>query len=137
MNATPLNRNTPQASLRTTSRVRRCATAIALLISLSLAGCASTSPTYHKILMQGQVLSVDGSSIVVCLGEQDGAQVGQELPVVRHIHRPAASKAPGSGFQRKLVGTARIDTVFDAHYARAQVLTGDPQVNDMVELERK
>ena len=101
------------------------------------AGCASTSPAHHKILMQGQVVSVDGNSIVVCLGEQDGARVGHELPVVRHVHRRAASKAPGSGFQRKPIGTARIDAVFDAQYARAQTLTGNLQVNDMVELERK
>ena len=66
-----------------------------------------------------------------------GAKVGQELSVVRHVHRPGGSKAPASGFQRKSVGTARIDSVFDAHYARAEVVSGDPQVNDMVELERK
>ena len=109
----------------------------AALTALLLAGCASTSPAYHQYLMQGQVLSVEGDSLVVCLGERDGAKVGQEMAVVRHVLQSAASKAAGPGFRRELIGKVRIATVFDEHYASAQVLNGSPQVNDVVELDNK
>lgn len=109
----------------------------AALVGLLLAGCASTSPSYHRYMMQGQVLSVDGESLVVCIGERDGAKAGQELTVVRHTPRPGASKAAGPGFRRESIGQVRIAVVFDEHYASAHVLNGRPQVNDVVELDRK
>ena len=109
----------------------------AALAGLLLAGCASTSPAYHRYLMQGQVLSVEGDSLVVCIGERDGAQVGQDLAVVRHVRQPGTPKAAGPDFRREPIGTARIAEVFDEHYARAQVLNGNPQINDVVELDRK
>lgn len=109
--------------------------AVAVLVSLVLSGCASTSPAYHKYTMQGQVLSVEGNSLVVCVGKEDGAKVGQELSIVRHVNRPASSKVPGPGFKREAVGRVRIESIFDEHYSRAQVLSGSPQVNDTVELD--
>ncbi|MFA6985762.1 MAG: hypothetical protein WC213_06110 [Arenimonas sp.] len=108
-----------------------------LLSALLLAGCASTSPAYHQIVMQGQILSVASDTLVVCIGERDGAKVGQELAVVRHVPQPAASKAAGPGFRRAPVGQVRITTVFDDHYASARIISGRPQVNDVVELENK
>jgi len=116
----------------------RLALGIVLAGLLSLAGCAGTSPAYHRYVMQGQVLSMEGDSLVVCIGERDGAQVGQELTVVRHVRKTGgAPKATVAGFRREPVGTARIAEVFDEHYARAQILKGRPQVNDVVELTGK
>lgn len=116
----------------------RLALVSALAAALALAGCAGTSPAYHRYVMQGQVLSLDGDALVVCIGDRDGAQVGQELTVIRHIARTGgAPKAVVSGFRREQVGTARIAEVFDEHYARAQVLSGRLKVNDVVELARR
>jgi hypothetical protein len=112
--------------------------AAALAVAVALAGCASTSPTYHRYMMQGQVLSLDGDALVVCIGDRDGAEVGQVLTVIRHVPKTGgAPKAVASGFRREQVGTARIAEVFDEHYARAQVLSGRLEVNDMVELARR
>lgn len=123
-----------EANTRFASRMILAAT---LLCALLLTACASTSPAYHQIVMQGQVLSVASDTLVVCIGERDGARVGQELTVVRHVPQPAASKAAGPGFRRAPVGQVRITTVFDDHYASARILSGRPEVNDVVELERK
>lgn len=123
-----------KANTRFASRMIVCATLFSVLL---LAGCASTSPAYHQIVMRGQVLSVASDTLVVCIGERDGAKVGQELAVVRHLPQPAASKAAGPGFRRAPVGQVRITTVFDDHYASARILSGRPEVNDVVEFERK
>ena len=105
--------------------------------TLLLSGCATSSPAYHSYIMQGQVLSIDGANLSVCVGEQDGAKVGQVLDVVRHIPRPASPKATTPAFRREDVGTVRIVTLFDEHYATAVVVSGQPQVNDTVEFERR
>lgn len=125
----------PASPRRAGSRV---ALVSALVAALALAGCAGTSPAYHRYVMQGQVLSLDGDTLVVCIGDRDGAQVGQELTVIRHVAKTGgAPKAVASGYRREQVGTARIAEVFDDHYARAQVLSGRLKVNDVVELARR
>ena len=108
--------------------------ACALFLGLALAGCATTSPEYHQYVMRGQVLSVENQSLVVCIGERDGAQVGQQLEVVRHVRIAGGPKSKGPAFRAEPVGSARIAELFDEHYARAAVLSGSPQVNDVVEL---
>src|SRR3546814_12430175 len=77
---------------------------IAALGGLLLAGSVSAGPVYHKLVMQGQVLSVDGDTLVVCIGKEDGAEVGQELKLVRHVRTRAAPKAGGPGFRREVTG---------------------------------
>src|SRR3546814_471315 len=110
---------------------------IAALGGLLLAGSVSAGPVYHKLVMQGQVLSVDGNALVVCIGKSNGAEVGQELNLVRHVRDSAAPKAGGPGFHREAIGKVRIAEIFDAHYARAEVVQGTAKASDMVELESK
>jgi hypothetical protein len=123
------------------SRARRAATrtatGIALLALLGLSGCATNSPAYHSYVMQGQVLSMENNTVSVCVGERDGAAIDQVLDVVRHVPRRAASKAPGPSFRREEVGTVRIVSLYDEHYANAVVVSGQPQVNDTVEFKRR
>lgn len=109
----------------------------ALLSAITLTGCATNSPAYHDYIMQGQVLSVDGSSLSVCVGEREGAAVGQVLQVVRHVRRPTPPKATNPSFAREDVGKVRIASLFDEHYANAVVIEGSPQVNDEVVLEHR
>ena len=108
-----------------------------LLGLLVLSGCATSSPAYHSYIMQGQVLSVDGSSLTLCIGERDGAKVGQVLEVVRHVPQSSSPKSTAPSFRREQVGTARISSVFDEHYATAEIVDGHPMVNDVAELKRK
>jgi len=115
--------------------VARCA-AVALALA-ALSGCATTSPTYHEFVMRGQILSVEGSTTTVCIGERDGAAVGQVLEIVRHVRKPGAPKGKSPAFRREEIGTVRISSLYDEHYAVAEVLEGHPVVNDTVELERR
>ena len=93
----------------------------AVFISLALSGCASTSPAYHDYIMQGQVLSVDDKQLVVCVGERDGAKTGQVLNVVRHVPNAGSPKSSLPNFRREDVGKVRIVSVFDEHYAAAEI----------------
>ena len=121
----------PSKAVRSARRL----SAVALFISLTLVGCA-TSPTNHEYIMKGQVLAVDQKQLVVCIGESDGAAIGQVLNVVRHVPI-MAPKASLPTFQRKNVGTVQIVSVFDEHYAKVEITQGNPRVGDTVELDRK
>jgi len=111
--------------------------ALFILSFIVLSGCATTSPVYHRYVMQGQVLTVDGNILTICVGDRDGAKVGQLLDVVRHVQRPSSPKSSTHIFGRDEVGVVRITSILDDHYSTAEVLEGNPQVNDAVELERK
>jgi len=90
----------------------------------------------HEYMMRGQILEIGTGSVVVCIGKKDGAEVGQVLDVVRHVRTPAHAKNSGPRFRRQDIGTVKITSVFDEHYATAQVVKGSPKLNDTVELER-
>lgn len=126
-------RSFPSAAMAFPPRPLLLAASSALL----LAACAGTSPAYHRYVMKGQVLSVQDDSLTVCIGTPDGAEVGQELDLVRHVRKHGSPKAAGSGFRLETVGRVRIAMVFDEHYAKAQVLKGRPRVHDLVELDRQ
>ncbi len=105
----------------------------AILLAL-LAACATNSPTRHYF-MQGQVLSVEDKSVVLCVGTAHGAEVGQVLSVYRNEQVRTAPKATAGGFKRVPMGQVRIVEVFDEHYARAEVVTGEIHANDTAELQ--
>jgi hypothetical protein len=105
---------------------------LALVVSSSMASAEETGYR-HKYLMRGQVLEVENQTLVLCIGTADGAEVGQELDVVRHVKSQIPPKATGPNFQRQKVGKVRITTIFDEHYAEATVLDGDVRLNDTVE----
>ena len=107
-----------------------------VLGTVALTGCAANSPARHEYIMRGQVLSIEGDTLTVCVGERDGAEVGQLLDVVRHVRRTQSTKATGPDFKREDVGQVRIASLFDEHYATAEIVKGQPVVNDVVELDR-
>jgi hypothetical protein len=124
----------PAATLR--QRAGRVLAPVALLLALATSAYAQDGSFRHEVLMRGQVLEADAGALVVCVGEADGAQVGQVLEVVRHKRVSRSPKAAGPRFRREPVGQVRITELFDTHYAQAQVVTGKPKVNDTVELIR-
>lgn len=119
------------------TRYRRALLAALVLLGL-LAGptWAGEASFKHKYTMRGQVLEIQPGSVVVCIGQEDGARVGQVLDVVRHLSRSSRAKSTGPRFRKEGVGTVRITSLFDEHYATAEVVKGSPRVNDTVELER-
>ena len=114
---------------------------LAAILAASLGACASVSPTYHHMVMRGQVLSTDDNGQAVspqaqiCIGSKDGAAVGQTFDVIRHIKVTGGPKGPKPGFRRELVGKVRIVEIYGDHYANVEPVSGGlPQVGDMVEL---
>lgn len=110
----------------------------ALAFSFALPGVASASEGgfRHNVLMRGQVLEKGDETLVVCVGQADGAQVGQVLDVIRHKRRSRNSRGGAPRYRRENVGQVRIVELFDSHYAEAEVVSGSPKVNDTVELVR-
>lgn len=109
--------------------------------SLMLAGLlasgtafAGDSPSIrHTVFMRGQILEVQDSTVVVCIGEADGASVGQELDVVHHSRVKTSPKGVGR-FKREVIGKVRVDAIVDEHYAEATIVDGKAGQNDSVEL---
>ena len=111
---------------------------MALSLALILSGSASAGEGAfkHAYMMRGQVLEASAGEVVVCVGKRDGAQAGQVLNVVRHVSGSSYGKRAGPRFRKVDVGSVRITSLFDDHYANATVVKGAPRVNDVVELER-
>ena len=89
----------------------------------------------HKYLMRGQVVEAQDNALVVCVGTADGAVVGQELDVIRHVPRTTPSGKAPHVFRRENVGKVKITALVDDHYAEATVINGNIRVNDTVEAE--
>jgi hypothetical protein len=107
-------------------------------MSMLLGALASLAdePTFqHRYLMRGAVLMSMGEEIHLCLGTADGAEVGQELDVVRVTRVRGSSPKSGPRFERQHVGRVRIEEVFDDHFALAKVVSGRARKGDLVELE--
>ena len=118
-------------------RARRLLTPLALMLALAGTAHAAEGGFKHEVLMRGQILEAEAGSLVVCIGKRDGAEVGQQLDVVRHTRVGHQHKSPSPRFHREAVGSVRITSLFDEHYATAEVVDGEPKVNDTVELVRR
>ncbi|MES2919373.1 MAG: hypothetical protein V4729_12250 [Pseudomonadota bacterium] len=95
----------------------------------------SKSNIYHSWIMRGQVLSADAGKGIICIGKRDKAKVGDVLTVIRQTPVNAGPRA--SGFRPVEVGQVRVTSITDDHYSEYEVVKGEPQVNDTVELVRK
>ncbi len=128
-------------TLRTSLSRRSFAFALAALlggltITAPLPAFADGPGIYHKWIMRGQILSLDGNTGLICVGKRDNAEVGQVLEVIRQV--PVTTGGPRrSGFQPVNVGQVRIVKITNDHYSEIEVVKGDLKVNDTVELERK
>ena len=118
-------------------RVRFYLTAALTAALLAVSACSSLQSARHEYLMRGQVVEITGTEAVVCVGSQDGAQAGQELNAYKFV----STNAGGSGkspprWEKVKVGSVRIVQVIDEHFAKAQVINGPVEVNNIVELNR-
>ena len=108
---------------------------IALLaFAIVLTGCAN-SDFSHNYLMRGQVVSTSTDNIVICLGLDDGAKVGQVLNTYRFFD----SNKSGEGdelFYKKNEGKVKIEKIIDEHYAKVILIEGVVNKHDMVQLNK-
>jgi hypothetical protein len=85
--------------------------------------------------MRGQILEVADNMAYLCIGKNDGAQVGQELTVYRFVksgYLTPRNQIPY--FEKRKTGSVKIEDIFDEHYSHAKILTGSVKANDVVEL---
>ncbi len=105
-----------------------------VVFAVVLTGCAN-SEFSHNYLMRGQIVSTSPDNIIVCVGFDDGAKVGQELTVYRFFE----TNNSGEGdefFEKRNIGKIKVEKVIDGHFAKATVLKGEIKKSDMVELHR-
>ncbi len=108
--------------------------ALALALFLPFVIEADEPSAYHRYLMKGSIIEKEGSALYLCIGTNDGAEVGQELDVVRARRAPGGGKSGIVRFERKQVGRLRIEKIVDEHFARARLLSGEGKKGDLVEL---
>lgn len=109
-----------------------------LLVALALvaSGCASTGAGYHRHVMRGLVVGVVDQDVSICIGTRDGAKVGQELEVYRIVKQSSGPKGPAT-YDREKTGVVRIEEIFNEHFARASVVSGEVKEGSVAELEVK
>ena len=90
----------------------------------------SCATFYHSYLMKGSIIEASDSEVYLCIGSKDGASVGQELDVYKIIQRQSKT-AP---FRREYAGKVKITEIIDDHFAKATVISGKAEKNDIVEL---
>jgi len=101
------------------------------VIALVVTGCAN-SEFSHEYLMSGQVVSTN-NEVVVCVGEANGAEVGQILTAYRIVTNDDWEEGAAS-FKKLDIGQVKIDKIINEHFAKVTVLTGDIKKHDMVQL---
>ena len=114
--------------------IRRIASIWLLLLVLCtillFVSCASIQKGYHQFIMRGSIVDISGSDVYLCIGSKDGAAVGQELNVYKIVRKVRYN------YERQLQGKVRIEVILDEHFARATVISGKAERNDIVELVR-
>jgi hypothetical protein len=102
---------------------------------LPVLGSSATAEVWHRYIMRGQVVEMQGQAVILCVGRAEGAKPGQVLTVVRFIGTTGVSKGAPPVPRRDDVGAVRIDRVIDEHFAEATVVNGQARKFDLVELK--
>ena len=96
-------------------------------VFLLIFSCASF---YHGFVMKGSIVEASDSDVYLCIGSKDGASVGQELDVYKIIRVTKARQT----FRREHTGKVKIIEIIDEHFAKATVISGKAEKDDIVEL---
>lgn len=107
---------------------------VLVVFSVVLAGCANSGFS-HKYLMRGQVIAASSDNVVVCVGLDDGAKVGQELLAYRFFE--TNNSGEGDDFyEKRNVGKVKIEKIINEHYAKVSVIEGNIEKHDLVQLDK-
>ncbi len=116
----------PKMSLKSAALLILATFVIFLMFSCATMG----QKVYHGFLMKGSIIETSDSEVYLCIGSKDGASVGQELDVYKVLQR----QSKGTPFRREHTGKVKITEIIDEHFARAAVISGKAEKNDIVEL---
>jgi hypothetical protein len=93
--------------------------------------------------MRGSIVDISGSHVYLCIGSNDGAAVGQELHVYKIVQTSTSStgqiaregRVPRNPvYSKQFTGKVKIIEIVDEHFAKAEVISGKAELNDVVEL---
>lgn len=105
-------------------------------------GCGPVKTGYEKYVLRGSIVKKDGKSVTVGTGSSGAALVGSVLQVYRMERPNRESGSDGSGYitpnnpgaDRVPLGKVRIVRVVSPTMAEAQIVEGEADVNDLVDL---
>jgi len=100
------------------------------VIFLTFSCATMGQKVYHGFLIKGSIIEASDSEVYLCIGSKDGASVGQELDVYKIIK----TKSKVTPFKRVHTGKVKITEIVDEHFAKATVISGKAEKNDIVEL---
>jgi hypothetical protein len=103
-----------------------------ILAALAIFLMASCATVYHGFLMKGSIIEASDSDIYLCIGSKDGASAGQELDVYKVVRVTRARPT----FRREHTGKIKITEIIDEHFAKATVISGKAEKDDIAELTR-
>jgi hypothetical protein len=102
---------------------------LATFVIFLVVSCATG---YNRFVMKGSIIETSDSDVYLCIGSRDGAAVGQELDDYEILQ----TKPQPTFFRREYTGKVRITEIIDEHFAKATVISGKAEKNDIVELTR-
>lgn len=108
--------------------------ALLVILFATSMGCATMETARHQYIMRGSVLEVTDGTAYICLGTEQGANVGQEFTVKRYIRTALPPKGQQPTYKVETVGSVKI-TKTESHMANATILSGNIKENDVVELK--
>jgi len=103
---------------------------VTFLIFLMFSCATVGQKVYHGFIMKGSIIEASNSDVYLCIGSKDGASVGQELDVYKVVRVTRARPT----FKRVHSGKIRITEIVDEHFAKATVISGKAEKDDIVEL---
>jgi len=106
--------------------------ALFILVTLVIFVVVSCATVCHGYLMKGSIVDTSNSGIVLCIGSEDGASVGQELNVYKVTRNGPKPGVPV--FKRVETGKVKVTEIIDKHFAKAVVISGKAEKDDIVEL---
>lgn len=93
--------------------------------------------------MRGSVVMAFEKQAHICMGSEDGLQVGdqiaiyrvQQIPSTKEVIVPDRSRGyrPKVRYERVKVGTAKVIEILSEHYAAIELIEGELLTNDIVE----
>jgi hypothetical protein len=114
--------------------IRRIAKfSLVILMAGIISGCAG-DPYYHGGSMRGQIVSVDGDQVIMCIGSSDGAEAGMVLEVLEVRVSSGVVTEDIDFYELLPVGEVTIKSIMNEHFARGSITRGEVHVNNVVEL---
>jgi hypothetical protein len=87
----------------------------------------------HKTQMRGQIVQVQDDKVVVCIGDEDGADVGMTFNVFDVAYEGSITEGTDN-YRLRQVGTIEIESIIDEHFVRGYTMNGKVERNNVVEL---